>query len=341
MGSGRGIARNGVTLVELLVVIAIIGILIAILLPAVQAVRESARRTYCSNNIRQIALALIQYNGQHQSFPPESIWASGRKGAYRPRNHTWIALTLPFFEQQALYDAIDFKKPIWGQKDSAGRSLAAAQLKILTCPSDIPVSKDGEGSHGMGYTNYAGAEGYDWWDRRQGRLGGIFTLSAATEMTDIKDGATNTLLLGEVTSFGFQGGGHLRTGGGRPRTTAAEAVFRPAFVSPPYSDSQGSLGKGYPAPDGSANPHPSWKWWKTNPKPYKPTYLHCFGINGEWPGAHSRHPQGANFALADGVVKFLKQDIDYPGETRTKFTEGAGVWGAMNTKRGAERVVFK
>ncbi len=97
--------KSGFTLVELLVVIAIIGILVALLLPAVQAAREAARRMSCGNNLHQIGIALHNYHDTYKSFPPAAIWkrekngpGSAYAGAGSHRNYTWIALILPFME---------------------------------------------------------------------------------------------------------------------------------------------------------------------------------------------------------------------------------------------------
>lgn len=338
--------RPGFTLVELLVVIAIIGILVALLLPAVQAAREAARRMSCGNNSKQLGIALHNYHDSHSSFPPESIWVYdtvGNKnpGDYLPRNYTWIAMLLPYIEQNQMAEQMDDNLPIWPQVDQNGQRFVAVQLKVLTCPSDPGISVNGEGSHGMSYTNYSGAEGYDWWARRNDRLGGVFTLHSATRFRDILDGTSNTIALGETSSFGFGGGGHLRTGRGQRRNSAGAAVFRPALVSPPFSDSQGSAGYKYPSPDGANAPQTSWQWWRRAPHAYKATYLHCFGVNGEWPGASSHHPTGAQFVMSDGAVKFINENVDYPGENRNGWAEGSGVWGGLNTMKGRETFTFQ
>lgn len=329
--------RRGFTLVELLVVIAIIGILVALLLPAVQAAREAARRMSCGNNCKQLGIALHNYHDSHGVFPPESIWSYDPPSGRQPRNYTWISLMLPYLEQQPLYNDINFKQPIWNQVDGSGNRIVGLQLKILTCPSDPAISRDnGVGSHGMSFTNYAGAEGYDWWNRRTHPLGGVFTLNTSTKMRDILDGTSNTIAIGEVSSFGFAGGGHQRSGNGNRRNSSTAAVFRPALVTIPFSDSQ-TRGANYLAPDGSSVSN--WQWWRARPHAYKATYIHCFGINNEWPGASSHHPQGAQFVLADASVQFLSDSTDYPGEASIGYREGAGVWGGMNTMKGRETFV--
>ncbi|MBA3315503.1 MAG: DUF1559 domain-containing protein [Planctomycetaceae bacterium] len=325
----------GFTLIELLVVIAIIAVLIALLLPAVQQAREAARRSSCQNNLKQIGLALHNYHDTFNSFPPESIWAYGTTGSWQPRNYSWLFLLLPQIEQQTLKGAANDKLPLWGQQLPDGKDIVSVQLPILTCPSDAELNN----SHGMGWTSYAGAEGFDWWPRRGDRFGGVFTMHSATKFKDITDGTSNTIAVGEVSSHSYTGGPWMGTGRGRLRRGDGEAVYRPAFVSPAFSDSQGSANTstgGYPSPDGANNPQPSWAWWKAGPHAYKPTYLHSFGMNNEWPGAGSYHTGGAQFLLADGSVRFLSQNIDYPGEAAIGWTGGAGVWGGLNTMSGGE-----
>jgi prepilin-type N-terminal cleavage/methylation domain-containing protein len=133
-GAAGGAPRVGFTLVELLVVIAIIGILIALLLPAVQAAREAARRTQCNNNLKQIGLALHNYHDSHKTFPPDAVWgafvAAAPTAQQNPYHTTWLLAILPYLEQQPLYDTVDFELPMYGQP------VTSTQLGALQCPSD-------------------------------------------------------------------------------------------------------------------------------------------------------------------------------------------------------------
>ena len=132
---------HGFTLVELLVVIAIIGILVAMLLPAVQAAREAARRAQCLNNLRQYGLALHNYHGAAGSFPPGCIWGpnSGRPdGAYAAPRTNYLPLLFPFFEEADLYERIDFTigpYPLWRGPGNAA-VCAAPTPGVMQCPSD-------------------------------------------------------------------------------------------------------------------------------------------------------------------------------------------------------------
>ena len=335
---------SGFTLIELLVVIAIIAVLVALLLPAVQQAREAARRSQCKNNLKQIGLALHNYHESFSSFPEETVWSYTLPGTTTklPRNFTWLVMLLPQLDQSPLYNAINFNLPIYGQLTSAGQSITGTQLPVLACPSDPAVAWAKTAKNGqLAVTCYSGAEGYDWWTRNADPLGGVFTYKYNTKISDITDGTSNTIAVAETCAESYKNGGHLRTGSGVLRRSAGEAYFHPAFVSPPFSDSQGSsavvYGGGEPAPDAyGGGVWPSWTWWQAAPYAYKPTYLHCFGINSEWPGAGSVHSGGAHFLLADGSVRFISANINYPGENTIRWVSGAGVWGALNTAHGGE-----
>src|SRR5947207_3585508 len=126
-----GRSTRGFTLVELLVVIAIIGVLVALLLPAVQAAREAARRSQCSNNLKQLSLALHNYEAVHNTFPPAGIDSN---------QMSWTVLLLPFFEQQALYDQFNFNKGSW-QAFNRTTLVQGVRLKAIICP-DLTTKAD-------------------------------------------------------------------------------------------------------------------------------------------------------------------------------------------------------
>jgi prepilin-type N-terminal cleavage/methylation domain-containing protein len=127
----RSRSRRAFTLVELLVVIAIIGILVALLLPAVQAAREAARRMQCSNNLKQIALALHNYENSIRELPFGSGYAFTNTG-------TWMSFILPQLEQQNLYNQFDFRKPMY---DPVNKPAITTPISFLTCPSDPQSQK--------------------------------------------------------------------------------------------------------------------------------------------------------------------------------------------------------
>ncbi len=130
------------TLIELLVVIAIIAILIALLLPAVQAAREAARRAQCTNNIKQIALAVMNYESSNSVFPAQSmLWSCGQTpppGNLTGLSISWIPPLLLYTEQQPLYNAMNFNVDVvvTATAGRANSTVASMTLGILTCPSD-------------------------------------------------------------------------------------------------------------------------------------------------------------------------------------------------------------
>lgn len=348
----RSRTRLGFTLVELLVVIAIIGILVALLLPAVQAAREAARRMSCSNNQKQLALSLHNYHDTYKSFPPESVWVrryANQPGGVAPtpadrRNYTWICLALPFFEQGTIGTQINFSLPFYTQTLPNGIPIRSLEIPSLLCPSDERFENL---PHGFGYTSYAGAEGWDWWNRSGEVYAGVFTLLKSTKLSNIKDGTSNTIMLGETTVGGFarpagtlryQGGvGNLRRGRSR--------VFRASLLAtqphPTIAQNVPRVGGPLQWPDGSGA---ITNWWKNNswalPYAYKPVFSTHNSINVDWPGAGSSHPGGAQFALADGSVRFVSEAISNGGVGGPP-NDAAGrygnVWVSINTIAGHQQ----
>ena len=342
--------RLGFTLIELLVVIAIIAILIALLLPAVQQAREAARRTQCKNNLKQIGLALHNYHDTFGTFPPTQIMTYyGGPGFSNPlpRNHTWISMILPYFDQSPLYNQINFSLPIWDDTGSGifsgpqmttdGKSIPGTIIPGLLCPSDPGFGGSTAISHGLAHTNYAGNMGWDWWWRGPDVHSGPFQNQGMTRIRDITDGTSNTVIVGEVSTQGYAPKpgipGHVHMAGGAPRGGgSANAVFRAALVAPQTnSDSMsfGAIGIGsaragqvWVRPDGQQTGF----WWRGSPFACQPTYLACFGMNNNWPGASSVHVGGAHFLMADGSVHFFSENMQGPGMGGS----GPTVWGALH-----------
>jgi prepilin-type N-terminal cleavage/methylation domain-containing protein/prepilin-type processing-associated H-X9-DG protein len=178
--------RRGFTLVELLVVIAIIGILISLLLPAIQASRESARRASCANNLRQLILAVHDYEMAHEHFPAGTV---DDKGPIRnvPKGHhiSWIARVLPYVEENALFGMLDLSLSAYHSKNDPARQTG---LEILVCPSN-PADWEP-------YSNYAGCH-HDKEAPIDSDNSGVFFLNSRLTRDDIKDGAAYTLFIGE------------------------------------------------------------------------------------------------------------------------------------------------
>jgi prepilin-type processing-associated H-X9-DG protein/prepilin-type N-terminal cleavage/methylation domain-containing protein len=281
-------ARKAWTLIELLVVIAIIAVLIGLLVPAVQQVREAANRAQCANNLKQIGLALHGFHDVRHRFPPGHVQGPlPQAGVYQPVRHGWAPYILPFIEQRQLLDRYrwDLDSP-----DPLNQPVLAAHLKVFQCPSApeqdrfmtfAAFSWGGKAACG----DYAPTFVVDsvlvqgGWIDRPADYRGVLVPNYMTRCSEITDGTANTILLSEVA--------------GRPRQWRA----------------------GRPGPDQSVLGGP-WAGFNTG------VILQGSTHDGESrPGpcavnctnereVYSFHPGGANAVFADGSVRFLKADIN-------------------------------
>jgi prepilin-type N-terminal cleavage/methylation domain-containing protein/prepilin-type processing-associated H-X9-DG protein len=344
MNGRRG--TRGFTLVELLVVIAIIGILVALLLPAVQAAREAARRMSCSNNLKQIALAAQNYHDTHKTFPTEGIWYYGNLGNFQQgaqRNFSWLALTLPYLEQTALHGNINFSVPALAGPNAAAM---AADVPNMLCPSDEAwENKPGAplAPAGLSVTSYAGNSGWHDITRDQDDpWNGFMPTTRTVNFSMIKDGTSNTIAFGEVSTSGYvldltvnPQGKYFRGGLGTP-LRGQNRIVRAALVATQAD------GMALPDADGMVR-NTGWNMraW-TGPFVHKPTYASRFGMNTHGPGAASKHPGGAQFALADGSVRFISENIETGAEDPNNMGWGlppdapgnGNLWAAIHTING-------
>jgi prepilin-type N-terminal cleavage/methylation domain-containing protein len=180
--------RTGFTLVELLVVIAIIGVLVALLLPAVQAAREAARRMQCTNNLCQLILAVQNYELTFRVYPPGTINDTGPiQNVPEGYHHNWLTQLLPYIEEQVIYNHVDFKVGVYDNKNLPARQ---TPIRILQCPTDAGGSND------LWLTNYAGChndvEAPINTDNR-----GVFFLNSSVRPLDVSDGVSHTLFISE------------------------------------------------------------------------------------------------------------------------------------------------
>ena len=333
MNSSRKRRRTGFTLVELLVVIAIIGILVALLLPAVQAAREAARRMSCSNNIKQLGIACHNYLDVYKTFPMSYGRISGGTAIWNePANPTtrqtsWIMGSLPFLEQKPLYDRIDFNidvtldprntvngGTITNPANPSNAWVARQVIPGLICPSDgatrfkVLGGRTNRLQNGAAWavTNYKGVCGANWqW--------GTYRVQPPSPLA--------------ATPFGLQSGDGLDTGNGIFYRATNATRFCVTRVGAVIDGTSNTLMIGEAIPAWCTH---TWWWWfngttATTAIPLNARAQCAAGVNNpnkasglvacatDWNNNYSfmsMHPGGGQFCLADGSVRFLSDTID-------------------------------
>jgi prepilin-type N-terminal cleavage/methylation domain-containing protein/prepilin-type processing-associated H-X9-DG protein len=292
-------SRHGFTLIELLVVVSIIGLLCALLLPAVQVAREAARRSQCANNLKQIALAAHNYHDTLGSFPScLYLHPAYAKKGQAWNNDGWLVLLLPQLDQQAIYNAVNFdimwgSTPVTGPWGTAwapqfyGEQNSTVRITVVGsfgCPSDPSPRIDslnadeieGEPAAGTSYVGNVGsncldevASGYPCAEPRLGDVSGgngiYWRYGSRVSIPDVTDGLSNSFMAGEQVM---------------------EASQWNAWVHANQSLASTAIPLNYTR-------QPATTFW---------TWTYSF---------RSRHPGGANFAFCDGSVRFLKETINF------------------------------
>ncbi len=336
--------RRGFTLIELLVVIAIIAVLISLLLPAVQSAREAARRAQCTNNLKQLGIALHNYHDIHQVIPPTGQVGSPRAGQTAPfsQDFSMKSRLLPFIEQNPLYNAINFANTTWINHAATSRvpwgntTAMGAQVSTFLCPSDPNVGKSGTGAiagirvpiASGNYPNNLGTNRYLNNNRFTGPayvLGGTNNRSIIPTVgfRNVTDGLTNTAIFSEVVKGRDAGRGagqdglfmiyYAQVAVSAEGRNGAEITFRRACE-------QATLRQHHQK--GARWINDDCRWGGGYSHTTLPNTRACFYQNGSGRpaageatytmiGASSFHPGGVNVLRMDGSVKFIKNSVNY------------------------------
>jgi prepilin-type N-terminal cleavage/methylation domain-containing protein/prepilin-type processing-associated H-X9-DG protein len=334
MARRRASVRGAFTLIELLVVIAIIAVLIALLLPAVQSAREAARRIQCTNNLKQLGLAMQNYHDALGSFPPGARYTSWG---------TWYHYSLSYLEQGAVYNAFNFMgsnitTPQLGYLDVANSTATTIRISAFQCPSDQATASLGQvtggnyaanyGNTGTGLFQITSSSPYCCTSYNGVLFGGapfswiavgtgpVQSFAGTYGIASITDGTSNTMLLGEVVQGQSSGSkfdlrGYIQYGSSSgfatylsPNSKQPDLLNLADYCVYPYSNNPPCKERNTAAP--------AYPGDTTQP------------INGDTYASRSRHPGGVNTVFADGSVHFVKDSVSLP------------TWRALSTSKGGE-----
>jgi prepilin-type N-terminal cleavage/methylation domain-containing protein/prepilin-type processing-associated H-X9-DG protein len=317
--------RAAFTLIELLVVIAIIAILIGLLLPAVQKVREAAARIQCGNHLKQIGLAVHAYHDANNGLPPQATWAVGSTFS----GYSVHARILPFIEQDNLHRLVNFTAGYASQPD-----ICRTRIKLYRCPSDPKDQTRLDGGVEFYPTNYGFSIG-TWLglDQATARGGdGAFGYNLTHTFGAISDGLSNTLAAADVKSFtpALLDGGQPAAPNTPPPATPAQVVAYGGTFDPDYCHTQWVTGRTLQSgltttfPPNTRVPYTTGgvtydvDWTSARVGPGNPQHTYRVVT------ARSFHPNGVNALLLDGSVRFVSSSI-------TQAT-----WRAVGTRGGDE-----
>jgi len=359
--------RRGFTLIELLVVIAIIAVLIALLLPAVQSAREAARRAQCSNNLKQLGLAIANYESANGSFPSGAIQDATApvNCALTGFNFTFFALSLGYMENTPIYNAINFSVPAGGHTflgsidaGAINNTAMIARINSFVCPSDFDQTPypygtaPGQSTNGYSQSSYAGSAGtfdiWHWWcgcppsppyggscpsaNYTQVASDGVFFYNTAFRVSAISDGLSNTIFVGEFARF--------KNDPDQIFNTWSRAAWFGSNYSATTSRAEGMA---------SVIPRINAPFQPNNDSTFPSTYLPTGDVDG-WLfnsgsadyrqlgqfGFRSQHPGGANFLFGDGSVHFLKETIDMGSPAYNPPQVNMGVYRKLATRGKGE-----
>ncbi|HEV3257320.1 MAG TPA: DUF1559 domain-containing protein [Gemmataceae bacterium] len=342
----RRTLRHGFTLIELLVVIAIIGILIALLLPAVQKIREAAARMSCSNNLHQIGLAMHNYHDANNKLPP----AVGKNGCCWG---TWMVPILPYMEQNNLAQGyVNFGGLDWtGPRYNGGVNAAVTsqRLKSFTCPSDSQQSKGSTTEH-----NYVVNAGNTSFFQTPTPIGCTPGSAGCTPFLGAPFGYYNGVAIDSKSGFGWDstlpwGKGAPGDNGGPP-PDITKGLMGGQFALTAITDGTSNTLMAAETVQGTSGDYRGFTWWGgaagfttyLTPNSPLPDVMEGGGCGAIPPNppctptttfayprmiaARSRHTNGVNVAMCDGSVHFVSNSVSYP------------VWNAMGSANGGEVV---